>query len=168
MTPLLDVHPTAFDACYTAWRFVRDATVRRAQGEMQIMEYFPVTKTSQGFQIEGFPEAVKVVRITGRDRQRLADLGLHKRDLDFALECLTAINQVPEQPGIVREALWRSAIVHFIKCFGKSKSRSAWIRRACTKVTRERLNPASTSRASEISVLSMTKTRMHNVYRRLS
>jgi hypothetical protein len=87
------------------------------------MEYFPITKTAQGFHIEGFPDAVKVLGISGPKSRRLADLALHKSDLDFALECLTAINQVAEEPYIIRQALWRSAIVHFIKCFSESESR---------------------------------------------
>ena len=87
------------------------------------MEHFSITRTAQGFHIEGFPDAVKVLRITGPKSQRLADLALHKADLDFAFECLTAINQVPDEPYVRHQALWRSAIVHFIKCFGKSESR---------------------------------------------
>jgi hypothetical protein len=87
------------------------------------MEHFSITKTAQGFHIEGFPDAVKVLRIAGPKSRRLADLALHKADLDFALECLAAINQVPEEPYVLRQALWRSSIVHFIKCFGQSESR---------------------------------------------
>lgn len=87
------------------------------------MEYFSITKTADGFHIEGFPNAIKVVRVTGPKSQRLADLALHKADLDFALESLAAINQAPEEPYVLRQALWRSAIVHFIKCFGQSESR---------------------------------------------
>lgn len=87
------------------------------------MEDFSITKSAQGFHIEGFPEAVKVLRISGPKSQRLADLALHKSDLDFALECLTAVNLAIEQPWVLRQALWRSAIVNFIKCFGESESR---------------------------------------------
>ena len=50
------------------------------------MEDFSITKSAQGFHIEGFPEAVKVLRISGPKSQRLADLALHKSDLDFALD----------------------------------------------------------------------------------
>ena len=88
------------------------------------MENFSITKTKGGFHIEGFPDAVKVVRITGPKAQRLASLALHRSDLEFSLECMKAINETPEQPHVLREALWRSAIVHFMKCFGHSESRS--------------------------------------------
>jgi hypothetical protein len=87
------------------------------------MEYFSITKTAEGFHIEGFPDAVKVLRLSGPKSQRLADLALHKADLDFALECLEAINHQPEDAYVVRQALWRSAIVHFMKCSGGSESR---------------------------------------------
>ena len=87
------------------------------------MEHFSITKTGQRFHIEGFPDAIKVLRITGPKSQRLANLALHKADLHFALECLTAINHAAEETYVLRQALWRSAIVHFIKCFGQSKSR---------------------------------------------
>jgi hypothetical protein len=88
-----------------------------------VMEHFAITKTADGFHIEGFPDAVKVLRIGGAKVQRLADLALHKVDLDFTLECLETINTAPEEPHTLRRALWHSSIVHFIKCFGQSESR---------------------------------------------
>jgi hypothetical protein len=87
------------------------------------MERFPISKTQEGFHIEGFPEAVKVLRLTGHEAQRLADLALHKADLDFALECLDAVNEAVDEPSVFRRALWSSAIVHYSKCFGSSESR---------------------------------------------
>ena len=87
------------------------------------MEHFQITKTPEGFHIEGFPDAVKVLRLHGPNAQRLADLALHRADLDFALECLEQINKVPEQSYVLRQALWRSAVVHYIKCFGSNESR---------------------------------------------
>lgn len=84
------------------------------------MENFPITKTDAGFQIEGFPDAVKVVRIEGPQAKRFADLTLHKSDLEFADECLAAINKVPEQPWVLRQALWQPAVIHYMKCFGDS------------------------------------------------
>ena len=63
---------------------------------------------------------MKVITINGPEAKRVADLTLHKEDLEFADSCLDAINQIPETPVVAREALWRSAIVHFMKCFGLS------------------------------------------------
>jgi hypothetical protein len=87
------------------------------------VEHFLITKTAQGFDIEAFPDAIKVLRIRGPNGQRLAGLALHRSDLDFAFESLNAINDVPPEPSVLREALWRSAVVHFVKCFGRSRSR---------------------------------------------
>lgn len=84
------------------------------------MEHFAISKTESGLHIEGFPDAVKVLAINGPEAKRLADLSLQKEDLEFADGCLDAINQTPEVPTVAREALWRSAIVHFVKCFGNS------------------------------------------------
>lgn len=82
------------------------------------MEHFAISKTEAGLHIDGFPDATKVVAIEGKEAKRLSDLSLHKADLEFADGCLDEINHVPEQPYVIREALWRSAIVHFLKCFG--------------------------------------------------
>lgn len=82
------------------------------------MEHFPVSQTETGLHIEGFPDAVKVIGINGPEAKKLADLSLHKEDLEFADACLDAINKTPEEPFVTREALWRSAVVHFLKCFG--------------------------------------------------
>lgn len=82
------------------------------------MEPYQVSRTERGLQIEGFPEGIKVISLNGPRAQRLADLALHKSDLQFADDCLVAINTAPEQPPVVREALWKCAIVHVFKCFG--------------------------------------------------
>jgi hypothetical protein len=82
------------------------------------MEQFAISKTEAGLHIEGFPDAVKAIAVDGQEAKRLADLSLHKADLEFADTCLDAINQAPETPSVIREALWRSAVVHFLKCFG--------------------------------------------------
>jgi len=87
------------------------------------MENFTVTQTGNAFQIEGFPDAVKVLRIIGPKGRQLADLALHKDDLEFALQYLEALNHTPAEHYVLREALWQAAIVRYIKCFGQSKSR---------------------------------------------
>jgi hypothetical protein len=87
------------------------------------MESYEISKTSSGFHVEGFPETVKLLKIEGPNAVRLSQLALHKHDLDFALECLTTINKVPNEPIVLREALWRAAVVHLLKCFGFSRSR---------------------------------------------
>lgn len=74
-----------------------------------------------GLHVEGFPAAVKVIRLDTEAARRLADFALHLADLDFAAQCLEAINE--EKRPVVREALWRSALVHLFKCFGHSAAR---------------------------------------------
>jgi hypothetical protein len=92
------------------------------------MEFFPLTQRGAELHVEGFELAAKLIRIDGVDARRLSDLCLHRNDLMFADECLAAINHVPEDPPVLRAALWSSAIVHYTKCFGRSNAR-------------ERLNP---------------------------
>jgi hypothetical protein len=58
--------------------------------------------------------------IEGQQAKRFADLTLHRSDLQFAGSCLAELMNVPPDQTVIREALWRSAIVYFIKCFGES------------------------------------------------
>lgn len=88
------------------------------------MEQFPIAKTAEGLHVEGFPDAVKVVALDGAAARKVADLALHRSDLDFALDCLEGINQVPGDAWVIRQALWRSAVTHYLKCFGRSQSRA--------------------------------------------
>jgi hypothetical protein len=87
------------------------------------MEHLDISQRESGLHIEGFPDAVRVLSIEGPRAKRLADLALHKADLKFADDCLDAINLSPEKPNVIREALWRSAIIHFQKCFGDAGAR---------------------------------------------
>lgn len=48
------------------------------------MEDLGFKQTKEEIQIAGFPDAVKVVQITGEKAKRLADLTLHRTDLKFA------------------------------------------------------------------------------------
>lgn len=87
------------------------------------MDYHAVLKTESGFHIEGFPDAAKVLKLTDPKAMRIADLGLHQFDLEFSLACLDAINKAPKDSDIIRTALWQTAIVQFMKCFGDNASR---------------------------------------------
>lgn len=82
------------------------------------MEHFPVRRIGNGLHVDGIPDGVAIVEIYGKLARRLADLALHKNDLVFADETLDAINIVPDEPRVIKEALWRAAIVHCLKCFG--------------------------------------------------
>jgi hypothetical protein len=76
-----------------------------------------------GLRITGYPSAERAIRLTGHEARRLSDLALHTQDLHFAGECLIHLRLAKDLPDLVREALWRSSIVHYMKCFGKSASR---------------------------------------------
>jgi hypothetical protein len=87
------------------------------------MEYYEIEKQEHGWHVHGFPDGVKLLKLSDAKAERLSDLALHKHDLDFALQCLDGINIVAEEPYALRLALWRTAIVHYFKCFGKGTAR---------------------------------------------
>lgn len=66
------------------------------------------------------PGAVPLFTLDDPRTQKLAHLTLHEHDLQFALQSLESLGLVPVTNDHLREALWRSAIVHFFKCFGDS------------------------------------------------
>lgn len=73
--------------------------------------------------IEGFPDAVKVICIETPEARKLADLALHKADLEFSLSCLNLLKTLPTDAVVVKDALWISSIASYIKCFGFSEAR---------------------------------------------
>jgi uncharacterized protein with HEPN domain len=75
------------------------------------------------FRIEGLPDAVKVIALDSPKARELANLTLHRSDLTFALECLETMDRLPGGEEFIRRALWRSAVVHYAKCFGSSARR---------------------------------------------
>ena len=79
------------------------------------MEYFQVTKTETGIHVEDIPDAVKLIRLEDPISRRLADLPLHKADLEFADRCLIEINAFHPKPEVVPIALWRCAIINYMK-----------------------------------------------------
>ena len=68
--------------------------------------------------IDGFPDAAKVISVSalapGLSRN-LADLALHRLDLMFARDCLADLHDCGSE--VASEALWRSAIIYYCKCF---------------------------------------------------
>ena len=90
----------------------------RKQYEGGILEHFDVTHSNNEFHIEGIPDGDKVIAINDPLARRLADLILHRHDLEFALESLKSVNLVDKSNFIVQESLWRSSIIHLMKCFG--------------------------------------------------
>ncbi|WP_042304216.1 hypothetical protein [Paraburkholderia kururiensis] len=82
------------------------------------MENIAIRSTGTGMHVEGFPDAVKLIRIAGAKATRAADLALHKHDLGFAAQCLERLSVTPHEDRFLQQTFWSNAIVHFIKCFG--------------------------------------------------
>ena len=92
------------------------------------MQRYRIELMGDKFHIDGFPDAAKLIAISPLVKylpQQLADMILHHADLRFAKECLEAISSPAADSPLVAEALWRSAIVHYCKCFGEHGSARA-------------------------------------------
>lgn len=88
------------------------------------MEHFEIEHTESGLHINGFPDAAKMLKLSGHKARQLSELASHRFDLLIALDSLEGINTVSPDMSLVRQGLWRSAIEHCVKCFSDSKSRS--------------------------------------------
>ena len=73
------------------------------------MENLSMTNTDTEIHIEGFPDAVKVIRIDGPKSKRLAALSLHNTDLVIAAKCLEMINQISDSQPFLKQMLWLAA-----------------------------------------------------------
>jgi len=88
------------------------------------MQEHPISFDGKSFRLEGFPDAVTVVRLDGAEAEWLAHHALHRSDLEFAQACLDRLASTPDDPPIVQEGIWRSAISSFLKCFDGTGVRS--------------------------------------------
>jgi len=88
------------------------------------MESFEIKHGPNGFEVHGITDAKLLVQLSDHRAQRVAHLFLHLADLEFAEHCLDELTKQAER-SLVQQALWRTAIVHFFKCFGSSKARSS-------------------------------------------
>jgi len=79
------------------------------------MEHLHITPREGSLHVEGFPTAVKLAKVGGEKAHKLGDLALHAQDLRFAADCLAVVNEQPS--GFMQEVVWRSAIIHYTKCF---------------------------------------------------
>ena len=80
-------------------------------------------RAPDGIQLNRYPTAERAIKLTGGRATRFAHLALHLHDLKFAGECLLQLRSETQFPDIARETLWRSAVVHYLKCFGQSAAR---------------------------------------------
>lgn len=90
------------------------------------MQNLSIVLNNGAFEVHGLPPDSRLsIKIDGYQAKQLGDQILHQADLEFADQCLDAINIVPEDPPAIRQGLWRSAIVHVMKCFGSNGARSS-------------------------------------------
>ncbi len=81
------------------------------------MQQHPIKFDGHSFHLEGLPDALIAVQLNGAEAEWLADHALHRSDLEFAQGCLDRLVTSPDDPPVVQEAIWRSAITSFLKCF---------------------------------------------------
>lgn len=90
------------------------------------MQHLSIVLNNGSFEVHGLPPDSRIsIKIDGHQAKQLGDHMLHQTDLEFADQCLDAINLVPDDPPAIRQALWRSAIISVMKCFGANSSRSS-------------------------------------------
>ncbi|WP_312828538.1 hypothetical protein [Pantoea anthophila] len=82
------------------------------------MESFGITYENGNIEISGIPDANRLFKLPKSISKDLTDLNLHMTDLNISLESLDYIQNNPQlDRNNVCESLWRSSIIHFIKCF---------------------------------------------------
>ena len=87
------------------------------------MENIDFDFTQQELYIKNFPDAEKVIKLQGSKAQELADIALCRSDLFQAREYLLA-SKKEEKGSVVQSALWKMAIICFLKGFGKNNART--------------------------------------------
>jgi hypothetical protein len=88
-----------------------------------VMQRYKITLVGDQFHIEGFPNAVKAISIsalTPHLSRQLADCVLHRDDLIFSRECADLLLNTTVDISVMRESLWRSAIINYCKCFDQT------------------------------------------------
>jgi len=82
------------------------------------MESFSVSVNNGNIEIIGIPDADSVYKIPKSLAKDLTDLSFHMVDLSISMESLNYIlNNQNLNNSLVSESLWRSAIIHLVKCF---------------------------------------------------
>lgn len=81
-------------------------------------------QTSSGIELNGIPNAVRLVSVGGAKAKMLADLVLHQSDLVRANQYLEDINVLLDGPATAREGLYVAALTLCFKCFGRSDARA--------------------------------------------
>lgn len=95
-----------------------------------MIERLSIAKSTQGFHIADFPKAEKLLNIMSIEDKKLSglahklsDLTLCRQDLQSSLDFLEAINKPQNRDMVVQAALWQTAMLSYLKCFGENKAR---------------------------------------------
>jgi hypothetical protein len=76
--------------------------------------------------LDGYPDGARVIALTSREARQLEHYAAHQMDLEFAKNCL---DRIVNQADIgTQEALWRSAIIFYHKCFTGGSARSTMLK----------------------------------------
>jgi len=62
----------------------------------------------------------RTVTLTGYEADRISDISLHLDDLTFGLQCLEEMENISPEREVSKNALWRCAVIHFLKCFNST------------------------------------------------
>lgn len=90
------------------------------------MERYEVKMVDGKFHIEGFPDAsgcISISNLAPHQSRELENIVSRRLDLVFAKACLDFLKDGQNSSALLRDALWRSAIVHYTKCFAQRGSR---------------------------------------------
>lgn len=85
------------------------------------MRLLPMKAIDGRIEIQGLPTDSRLVQLRTTDDSRiprLLELALHAMDLRFVVACLDELEGMPQGREVVRQALWRSALLGYFKCFG--------------------------------------------------
>jgi hypothetical protein len=97
-----------------------------------------VTLTWSGdeLRLQDYEGAGNVIRLEGQPVARLAHLSLHRVDLEFAQACLAVIEAAPLDQWLTPaiEAAWRSALLHYCKCFAPPQGGTGRSQLSATKI----------------------------------
>lgn len=87
-----------------------------------------------GARIEGADGAINAIALLGKPAARCAHMALHRMDLEFALRCVELVERCEDIHGTTAEAFWRSAVVHYCKCFAPPQSASGRAHLSANKI----------------------------------
>ncbi|MEU4412746.1 hypothetical protein [Nocardia salmonicida] len=89
------------------------------------MDSVPFSLVDGRIHIDAYSDAVKFVQLSTADTdvRDAAAMAHHIDDLQHAHQAVVRLSTFPEDPKVVREALWRSAIVTYWKVFDHASKR---------------------------------------------